>query len=778
MPVPVPYERTHAFGDFSAVNPQLPAPGQWHDSEFDQIAGKISEILDRAQLIQRDDGALRNESVGADQLAPDAIEALLANLDTTGITGAPGPAGPAIPGPAGAVGPQAPGLNWIVSTGVPSQAIGILGQCYLNASNGDVYQKGEQGWVQTGNLKGPAGSGGGGGGVSDHGALTGLSDPDHPISAVQGLQTTLDDLTSAIALVSLQNRKVFRQSTPPTGALNPGDVWFNTAQGNRMFYWDGSSWIDVQDQAISQAQAQAASAIAAAAGAQAAADGKVTTYFGTSAPASPAPGDLWFRSDQGNRVYRWNNSAWVLVQDAAIGAAIAAANDAQATADGKIESFFSPSPPVVASIGDLWFNTADANHQYRYNGAQWISVRDAGVTAALQQAANAIQASASAQATADGKIDVFYQASAPSVGLGVGDLWIRTADKVLHRWSGSSWVVVQDAGIATALNNAALAQAAADGKITAFFQASPPSGASTDDLWYDTDDVNRPYRFNGTQWVDITNIAGVQNGLITGISILDGTITAPKLAVNSVEAQHIKAGAVDVTKLAVLSANGVTINMQGGVIVFDSGTHIFALGAGFGTNSQFVRWFGPRPTGGNVALCTEAAALEYSTTGGSGYFGGSLTGGVIRVAMQTTLDSPTAEVQAGPFLTNGEPKQITFSFRWHRNHRANAGTSSITAQGSATVVLERSLNGSSWTTIATMNLTGSGNVYIDGDPGVKDIVNYEIIGSQTVTDNTTATNSLYLRVRVTARTLPTIAGSGVSDLVMFQNTGFVSIEEP
>jgi hypothetical protein len=35
-------------------------------------------------------------------------------------------------------------------------------------------------------------AGGGGGGVTDHGALTGLSDPDHPIAAVIGLQAALD----------------------------------------------------------------------------------------------------------------------------------------------------------------------------------------------------------------------------------------------------------------------------------------------------------------------------------------------------------------------------------------------------------------------------------------------------------------------------------------------------------------------------------------------------------------------------------------------------------
>jgi len=39
---------------------------------------------------------------------------------------------------------------------------------------------------------GTGGGGGGGTGVTDHGLLTGLTDPDHPIAAVQGLQAALD----------------------------------------------------------------------------------------------------------------------------------------------------------------------------------------------------------------------------------------------------------------------------------------------------------------------------------------------------------------------------------------------------------------------------------------------------------------------------------------------------------------------------------------------------------------------------------------------------------
>lgn len=37
--------------------------------------------------------------------------------------------------------------------------------------------------------------------------------------------------------------KIFRQSTQPTGAFAVGDLWFDTANGNRVSVWDGSQWV-------------------------------------------------------------------------------------------------------------------------------------------------------------------------------------------------------------------------------------------------------------------------------------------------------------------------------------------------------------------------------------------------------------------------------------------------------------------------------------------------------------------------------------------------------
>lgn len=121
-----------------------------------------------------------------------------------------------------------------------------------------------------------------------------------------------------------------------------------------------------------------------------------------------------------------------------------------------------------------------------------------GVPAAqlVEDLGNAIQAAADAQATADGKITTFVLPSTtPPTAEGIGDFWIvKDQGNNLLRWNGSAWEDIRDQGIPQALQDAAGAQATADGKIVTFFQASPPTATAIGDLWFDTDDGNKPYR--------------------------------------------------------------------------------------------------------------------------------------------------------------------------------------------------------------------------------------------------------------------------------------------
>lgn len=237
-------------------------------------------------------------------------------------------------------------------------------------------------------------------------------------------------------------------------------------------------------------------ALAAAAAAQAVADGKIQTFFAASAPVNASAGDLWFNTADNNKLYRWSGTAWVEVFDARIATALAAAGDAQSTADGKITTFYQDAEPATGmGVGDLWVDTNDSNKLYRYSGSAWVSARDAGIATAIADAA-------AAQAAADGKIQTFYQDGAPSSGMAEGDLWIDTNDgNKLYIYASSAWTAAQDTSIGTAITNAATAQATADGKVTTFYavEGSPPTAEGAGDLWYQTD-TKLTKRWNGATW--------------------------------------------------------------------------------------------------------------------------------------------------------------------------------------------------------------------------------------------------------------------------------------
>jgi len=127
---------------------------------------------------------------------------------------------------------------------------------------------------------------------------------------------------------------------------------------------------------VTAAQTAANTAITNAATAQGTADGKVTTFFQTTAPTAEGVGDLWSDTNDGNTLYRWNGTAWVNVQDSDMATAIADAATAQSTADGKIVSFYQTTAPTAEGVGDLWTDTNDGNRLYRWSGSAWVSVRD------------------------------------------------------------------------------------------------------------------------------------------------------------------------------------------------------------------------------------------------------------------------------------------------------------------------------------------------------------------------------------------------------------------
>ena len=166
--------------------------------------------------------------------------------------------------------------------------------------------------------------------------------------------------------------ETFCQTDAPASGMVTGDLWIDTDDGNKLYRYDGSAWVVVQDTSI-------AAAADLAKAAQKTADGKITTYYQTDAPTSGmTSGDLWIDTDDGNKLYRYDGTAWTTVQDTAIAAAMTAAGTAQATADGKVVTYAQADAPASTglTIGDLWIDTDDNNHMYRWDGTKWAEVRD------------------------------------------------------------------------------------------------------------------------------------------------------------------------------------------------------------------------------------------------------------------------------------------------------------------------------------------------------------------------------------------------------------------
>lgn len=168
------------------------------------------------------------------------------------------------------------------------------------------------------------------------------------------------------------------------GINNTGQVPMTLIEENAAIYaWDANEQAVVTPTAPTIYNPLNSPYILAISDAEAAADGKIVSFYQSSAPTAQGVGDLWFDTDAGNKPYRWNGSAWVDLQDTAITTAIQAASDAQATADGKVNTYFQTSAPTPEAIGDLWFETDANNAVWRWNGSVWVLAADTRVTAAI-----------------------------------------------------------------------------------------------------------------------------------------------------------------------------------------------------------------------------------------------------------------------------------------------------------------------------------------------------------------------------------------------------------
>jgi len=135
---------------------------------------------------------------------------------------------------------------------------------------------------------------------ADAAQSTAVSAQSTSAQAITAANLASSQATTAITLAGTKNTVFYSATTPTAQATN--DQWINTAQGNKLYIWNGTSWVSAQDSAISAAQSTA--------------NGKNAIYRLSSAPTTPytgtqfITGDMWFNTTSDNAISYWTGSAW------------------------------------------------------------------------------------------------------------------------------------------------------------------------------------------------------------------------------------------------------------------------------------------------------------------------------------------------------------------------------------------------------------------------------------------------------------------------------------
>lgn len=289
-----------------------------------------------------------------------------------------------------------------------------------------------------------------------------------------------------------------------------------------------------------------------------AASGSTTIYF--VAPETPEPGDIWYENVTGIW-FRWVDDQWTPITDETLLEALEAILAQRIANDDKIRTFAQPDAPsgmTTEHVGDLWYDTDDKNKLYRWDGIQWVPIRDAGITEA-QQAADAAQDTADdAKQTADNAAGAVSQLEAQvTADLGAMQGRLDTAEGDLEELENVTLPALNsDLGaLDTALSDLQnevdnIDIPSVDGLNKITYSTAAPSataGYKEGDTWfrYTGTGASRviygQWHFTGSAW----NVVALRNEMIASLDagkITTGFLDAGRIAANSITADKLIVG--------------------------------------------------------------------------------------------------------------------------------------------------------------------------------------------------------------------------------------------
>lgn len=137
-------------------------------------------------------------------------------------------------------------------------------------------------------------------------------------------------------------------------------------------------------------------------------------------------------------------------------------------------------------------------------------------------------------------------------------------------------------------------------------------------------------------------------------AIEDGVVVMRNCVIGNALISDLK---VDKLTAGDLNAN---MNIGTGRITWDNGVFMKVCGVGFGSENQFLEWFGPKLP--NLDDCHEGNARYFLKVDGDAYFQGSLHVGTLTNTATSSGLGLDAYVEVGPFGTNGNPIVVNASY--------------------------------------------------------------------------------------------------------------------
>lgn len=227
----------------------------------------------------------------------------------------------------------------------------------------------------------------------------------------------------------------------------------------------------------------------------------------------------------------------------------------------------------------------------------------------------------------------------------------------------------------------------------------------------------------------------------------------------------------------VISSASSGLEWQNGYLRAYSAGIQLVLGINFGAASNLCFWYGPNV---GVANCNKSNGTIWFDNIGGAYFGGSLSAGVKKNAVQTTTTVTVGtQLVNGPFNTNGTVRQVTISFARDTVYISNAfgfdGFVAGAGANTATVQVYRKIGNGAETLWQTLNVGGGVNIFNNAD--APDRANAYWSGSMTVNDTSPAGSTVRYRAVITAFTSQDVSHPGtINSINTTQNLAMISVE--